>query len=257
MTGPVRSISLAFAALRLVAAQGEGMTLSAIARGIGASPSTCLAVLRTLVSEGALVPATGKRYALAPGWAAVAGLLDGTDALLVAQAQPLLNRIAEQQDTAVGLWRIGSNERIELIALAESKSPTRIHMTLGQRQPLGAGSVGRALGAAQTIDRKEMHRRFASLRWRRPIDFAAYEAEVVAARTQGYAVDDGFAFAGVCSVACVIPATPTRFCLSASTFAGARDSEGVQSIGASLTMIASRIAEMQDRAGLEGSGNPR
>lgn len=235
------------------------MTLSAVARGVGASPSTCLAVLRTLVSEGALVPASGKRYALAPGWSAVTGLLDGTDALLVARAQPLLNRIAEEQDAAVGLWRIGSNERIELIALAESKSPTRIHMTLGQRQPLGAGSVGRALAAAQVVDRQEMMRRFASLRWRRPIDFATYEAEVVAARAQGHAIDDGFAFAGVCSVACVVPGTPIRFCISASIFAGSRDADDVHSTGHSLQTIASRIADANgmtkpERAGKKKNG---
>ena len=51
-------------------------------------------------------------------------------------------------------------------------------MVVGQRQPFGGGSTGRALAAAQRIDEGELARRYAALRWQRPLDFPAYAVQV-------------------------------------------------------------------------------
>lgn len=247
MTGPVRSVSQAFTILRLLARDGQAQTLSGISRATGLSVSSCLNLLRTLMAEGALEAESGKRYRLAAGWGELGALMRGDEARVAARAQPLLSRFAESHDATVGLWHVEPRERLELIALGESESATRIHMAVGQRQPIGAGSTGRALAAAQGVGENELARRFAALRWQRPLDFPAYALQVGAARSSGYALDDGFAHAGVCSVACVVPGEAPVFCLSASTFAGSRDADGVRKLGQALCALALAIGQSDER----------
>lgn len=242
MPGPVRSVSQAFMILRLLAQNGGALTLSEITRATDLSLSSCLNLLRTLVAEGALEAENGKRYRLAAEWNGLTALLDTAQARVIARAQPLLDRFAQAHDAATGLWRLDRRERLELIALGESASATRIHMAVGQRQPFGGGSTGRALAAAQRIDEGELARRYAALRWQRPLDFPAYAVQVGAAAASGYAVDDGFGHAGICSVACVIPGEPIAFCLSASVFAGSRDADGIRALGRALRDLAAALA---------------
>ncbi len=248
MTGPVRSVSQAFAILRLLARDGQAQTLSDVARATGLSVSSCLNLLRTLVAEGALEAESGKRYRLAPGWSDLGALMRSEVARVVARARPLLTRFAELHDATVGLWHIEPRERLELVALGESDSATRIHMAVGQRQPIGGGSTGRALAAVQGVDDAELMRRFAALRWHRPLDYAAYALQVGAARSSGYALDDGFGHAGVCSAACVVPGQPAAYCLSASIFAGSRDPDGVRALGLALGALARAIGQNEERS---------
>lgn len=245
MSSSVRSVTLAFAVLRLVAQRGPS-TLSDIARATATSPSSCLNVLRTLVAEGALVSGAGKRYDLARGWTAVAGLLESAQAQFVARAQPPIARFAEAHDVASGLWRVEPRERIALVALGESRAATRIHMAVGQRQPLGGGSTGRALAAYEQPSAAEVARRFAAVRWRRPLELDAYIGQVQDAVARGYAVDDGFSYVGICSVACVIGGTAPTFCLSASMFAGARTPAELDELGQALTALAEELAALAD-----------
>ena len=65
---PVRSLSQSFAILRALGL-GRAMTLSEVAEACGISPSSCLALLRTLLGEGVLEQVAGKRYVLSAPWA--------------------------------------------------------------------------------------------------------------------------------------------------------------------------------------------
>lgn len=242
MAGPVRSVSHAFSILRLLVEHSVGQTLTDIARTSGLSPSSCLNLLRTLVFEGAIEIVSGKRYRLTADWAGCAGLLCRQHVTLIARAQPLMTAFARRHDATVGLWRSDRGDRLELIALGESESPTRIHMVIGQRQPIGAGSTGRALAASQAIDRQGLRKRFAGLRWRQPISFDEYAGEVAAAKDRGFAIDDGIAFAGVCSLACAMFVAASPYCLSVSTFAGVRDGASLAELGRALRELASAVA---------------
>lgn len=248
MTGPVRSVSQAFAILRLLAREGQSQTLSDVARATGLSVSSCLNLLRTLVAEGALEAESGKRYRLASGWSELGAMMRGETARLVARAQPLLTRFAESHEATIGLWHIEPRERLGLIAIGECGSATRIHMAIGQRQPIGGGATGRALAAAQDAGDPELGRWFAMLRWQRTLDYPTYAGQVAAARTNGYALDDGFAYAGVCSIACVLPGDPLAFCLSASIFAGSRDADSVHALGLALIDLARAISRPNERS---------
>ena len=244
MTPPVPSVAHAFAILRLLSTRIEGMTLSEVARAQSLSPSSCLNLLRALVSEGALVrDEAGRRYRLAPAWAA-SRVLDDAAARLVARAQPALARFAAQCDAAVGLWQQVSETRLALVALAETGAATRIHMVPGQRQPLGGGSIGRALAAAERLSDVVLARRFAALRWQKPLSYEAWLAQVCAASEAGYAIDDGYGHAGICSIGVALPKRDDeqpdmpQFCLSASIFEGSREPVQIAALGQALASLA-------------------
>ena len=233
MTGPVRSVSQALAILRLLA-ETSPMSLSDIARVAGLSPSSCLNLLKTLVDEGVVErEARTKHYRLARAWAASEALRDGAAQGLVDRAQPLMAQFARRHDAAVALWKVISRERVRALSREESDAGMRVAMADGQRQPLGGGAVGRALAAVQRVTRDELARRFAPVRWQAPLSLADYAAQVEEAAVRGFAVDDGFAYRGICTVAVAIAGVAPGFCLSASMFAG-RSAAEVAALGEEL-----------------------
>lgn len=240
MLGPVRSVSQAFAILRLLARRGP-LTLSVIGQEAGLSPSSCLYLLRTLVAEGALErEADSKRYRLAANWANHPGLRGGELDRIIARSRPLLARFAKDNEATAGLWQVTSG-RLALVALEDSDAATRIHMVEGQRQPLGGGSSGRAIAASEKLGRDELEKRFAVVRWQKPLSFNAYANQVEDAREHGFAIDDGFGHAGVCSLAAALPEIDPAMCVTASTFAGSRNEKEIARIGRALRKLAQTL----------------
>ena len=239
MSTQVRSVSLAFAVLRALAARSAGATLSEVARAVDLSPSSTLNLLRTLVAEGAVERVEDtRRYALVPGWSATGPGPDRLDQL-IERARGPARAFAEAHECTVGLWRATSADRIALVALWESGAATRIHMVIGQRQPIGGGSSGRALAAAERVSEAELRRRFDAVRWPQPLVFAEYREQVVQSAERGYAIDDGFSHSGICSLSVAIPASGNlRLCLSVSTFAGRRTPEELDRLGHKLVELA-------------------
>ncbi|BAV63695.1 IclR family transcriptional regulator [Sphingobium cloacae] len=238
MTGPVRSVSQAFAIIRLLA-EGRPLSLSDIGRSLGLSPSSGLNLLRTLVEEGIVErDAQGKRYQLAQAWSRFDALREGGAQGVVDRSRPLLARFARTHDVSTALWQLVPGGRLRLVAYGESAGPMRIHLTEGQRQPLGGGAVGRALAAAQEVDDEELERRFSTVRWQSALSFAEYKEQVRNAALHGFAVDDGYAHAGICSLAVAMPHLRTGFGLSASIFARSRDEKGLSDLGEALIRLA-------------------
>lgn len=237
MTGPVRSVSQAFAILRLLA-DSSPLSLSDIGRAASLSPSSALNLLKTLAAEGAIErDARSKHYRLAPAWAESAVLRDGAERGLVERALPAMNRFAQASDAAMGLWKIVSRDRMQLVAHAESDAGMRLRLAEAQRQPLGGGAAGRAIAAAQRVGEAELARRFAPVRWQAALPFDDYADEVRQAGAKGFAVDTGFAHRGICTVAVAIPEIPPGFCLSASTLAGSRSAAEVDALGGELAAL--------------------
>lgn len=246
MAVSVPSVVQAFAILRVLA-DGRALTLSEIAQACAISPSSCFSLLRTLLGEGVLRAGEGKRYTLAPPWSGIVADEPDAAAHLIARARPLLARVARAWQAPVGLWRTIGRDRLQLVALGESDAATRIHMEEGQRQPIGGGSVGRALAAVQGVSRDEMIRRFAALRWQRAVTQDEYVAQIAQAAARGYAVDDGLTHAGVASLAVAVPGTPPMFGISASVFAGSRSDADLAALAAALRTLADDIAASPDQ----------
>jgi DNA-binding IclR family transcriptional regulator len=241
MTGPVRSVSQAFAILRLLAESGA-LTLSDIGRFADLSPSSCLNLLKTLVAEGAVErDARTKQYRLASAWQAAEALRDTRAARLADRAQPLMARFAQSAEAAVGLWRVVSRDRMQLAARAESDAGMRLSLADGQRQPLGSGAAGRAIAAVQRVSEAELARRYAPVRWQDELSFDAYAQQVASAAVQGFAIDRGHAHRGVCTVAAGIADIAPGFCLSASFVAGSRSEAEVEALGAALVALRDEV----------------
>jgi len=238
MAGEVRSVSQAFAVLRLLAGR-DPMTLSDIGRALGLGASSCFNLLGTLVAEGAVVrEAPGKRYRLADGWARSGLLRDGDARRMIDRLRPLMTRFAQAHGVTAGLWQIASKDRLQLVAHAESNAVLRIHLAQGQRQPLGGGAVGRAIAAAQAPGEAEIARRFAGVRWEKPVSFADYANQIEIAARAGYALDEGHTHIGIWTLAAVVPGRGAEYCASASFFAGARGAAEVAALGRALVELA-------------------
>jgi DNA-binding IclR family transcriptional regulator len=147
----------------------------------------------------------------------------------------------------IGLWRVAGRDRLQLVALGQSVAATRIHMEEGQRQPIGSGAVGRALAATQRAGRDELARRFAAVRWQRPVTFDDYAREVAQAVTLGYGVDDGLSYAGIASIAVCLPDEAHTLCVSASVFAGSRTDAEFADLAAALCALAAEVAALDQK----------
>src|SRR3990167_5576075 len=242
MTSPVPSVAKAFAILRILA-DSDALSLSDICRLVGVSPSSCLNLLKTLVGEGAIErDARTKLYRLTPAWQTADALRQNRTRQLVDRAQPAMARFAQTHETAVGLWRIASRDRMQLVAHAQSDAGMRLALADDQRQPLGAGAAGRAIAAAQAIDEAELARRFAPVRWQYALTFAAYAEQVADAAARGFGLDRGHAHRGVHTVAAAITGVAPGFCLTASFVVGSRPDDALDDIGGALAELGKQLA---------------
>lgn len=252
-TTPVPSVSQAIAILRLLGRSGESMGVTAIARAAGLSPSSAFNLSRTLVAEGLVDfdPAT-KRYRIGLGSIDFARMALRGDTM-VAAVRPLMERLAERHDAAIGLWRAADSGRLLLLALAESEAATRIHMAVGQRQPTGAGSTGRALLAARGASDDELRAAHAGVRWPTNLEADSYISQVRDAARLGYAIDNQWLNPGIATLAAAIPDAHgqdaqglPRYCLSASLFAGRHDAAGLEAIGREIAAEAMAIGSARE-----------
>lgn len=238
MSGEVRSVTQAFAILRLLADM-ERLTLSETARLAGLGPSTCFNLLKTLLAQGAIVrEVSSKKYQLSESWAASGLFRDSEAHRVIDKMRPLMARFAQAHEATIGLWQVTPKDRLQLMAHAESDAHMVIRLANHQRQPLGSGAVGRAIAAAQQPPTSEIQRRFGAVRWQKDISFSEYHSQIRAATTQGFAIDNGYAHVGIATIAAVIPSAEIGFALSASFFAGARSGAAIADIGQALKSLA-------------------
>lgn len=204
------------------------------------SPSSGLNLLKTLVVEGAVErDSRTKRFRLTSPWQSIEAFREQGSGWLVGHAKPLMAQFAQSAEAAMGLWKMVSNERMQLVAHAECDAGMRLKLAEAQRQPLGAGAAGRALAAAQNVDAAELERRFAKVRWQVDLPFGTYVDQIIEAKAAGYAIDEGFAHRGVCTVAAGIPDVAPGFSLSISFLAGTRSPDEVHSLGTDLVRLRS------------------
>lgn len=225
----VRSVVQALRIVRhmIDAAQPQGVT--AIARQLDLSPSSCFNLLRTLVAEDFLrFDPVAKTYSLGPALMRLAQRAQSVDSAL-ALARPRLEAFAARYGVASGLWRLSANQRLVLAAVADSDNATRIHMTVGQRLPMLIGAIGRCVAAHAGLADDALASRFAALRWQNAPTFARYKREVAQVRKSGWAVDDGDYMRGVTTIAApVLDAEGSVvFCLANTLFRGQHDAHVV------------------------------
>jgi DNA-binding IclR family transcriptional regulator len=195
------AIARAAAIMRLLGRSEAPMGVNAIAREIGLVPSTCLYVLRALVTEElvAFDPDT-KRYTLDAGVLTLARAWLRRDQF-ADLAQPVIDRLArEYQLTMVGVQIVGL-DHIVVVSAAQGGTNFQLSTQVGSRFPALISATGRCIAAYSDVSKEQLRARFDRLRWDEAPDFNIWMDEVEQTRKQGYAIDIGNYISGITVVA--------------------------------------------------------
>jgi DNA-binding IclR family transcriptional regulator len=196
---PVGAVIAAADILEFLGRATSPVTGGVIARELNLNRSTCFNILRTLTARGLLMFDEAIRsYTLGPRMISLARrALDPSE---VAEAiRPQMQRVAEAFHIPISAWRILGG-RLILIARAESDTPVRIHMSLGQRLPLLSGSVGRVVAGALEMSDEEIVANLDGVRWHTPVSQARFIKDARQVRSRGWAIDNGDFFPGMLSI---------------------------------------------------------
>lgn len=197
---PVPAVSRAIAILRLLGRSPEPMGVKAIATSLSLVPSTCLHILRVLVAEGLINVDSHKHYSMGSGMLSLARSVIERSGFAT-QVQPVLDRLAlEWEVTMIGV-QILDREHMIAMAISRSRIPFALHVEVGSRFPALLSATGRLYAAHGSLSGSELESGFRSLRWDRPLSFAAWGKEVELARKRGYSVDRDRYINGVTVVA--------------------------------------------------------
>lgn len=186
---PVPAVSRSIAILRLLGENQAGLGVKAIADQLGLVPSTCLHILRVLVSEDLVQidPAT-KRYTLAGGMISLArSVLEGGS--FAARVQPGLDRLAARHGvTAMGV-EVTQHQSVVVLALSKSNQPFRLHTDVGSQFSSLVSATGRLIAAQMDATVAQLKKIYALIPWDDAPSFAIWRNEVELARRQGWALD--------------------------------------------------------------------
>jgi DNA-binding IclR family transcriptional regulator len=247
----VGTVASTIAILRQLAAAQAPLGVNAIARSLSLNPSSCFNILKTLVSENIVDfdPKT-KLYTLGAGLVSIArNALDPEAAYEIVRAR--LERLAETWGMTAGLWRAQS-DRILLVGYVAGARVMRIQMTVGQRLPKLIGSVGRCMAATMDLERPELAKRFAELRWECQPTFDEYHEQVQQAKRQNWSIDRGQFVRGATTIAVPLQQEngDLKYCLAATMFTGQHDDEAIKLIVNELQQVAGWASRPIDRSGV-------
>jgi len=164
-------------------------------------PSTCLHILRVLVSEELVTidPST-KRYALGSGMISLArSVLQGGG--FTQWVQPALDRLATTRGvTAMGV-EVTPRQTVIVLALSRSNQPFRFHTDVGSQFSTLVSATGRLIAAYSGETWPQLRKRFDQIVWDKAPRFETWRKEVEQAKARGWAVDRDQFMAGITVVA--------------------------------------------------------
>jgi DNA-binding IclR family transcriptional regulator len=196
-----RAVAKALETLEVLQTGNGPMALNEVAQRIQLSKTSTFRLLRTLEASGCLAASERGRYALAPGVHSVVSTQ--TVARLLRTAVPRLRHLSRQLRETTSLAALFDN-RIEVIAVVESPQPLRMSNIVGHILPPHASSLGKAITAHQTDERREkLLRSYGMYRFTEHTitDRTELDREFARVREHGFAVDleesvyDGHCFA--------------------------------------------------------------
>lgn len=231
--------------MRFLRATGGPATVTQITRGVEINPSTCFNILRTLIQEDFVqFDSTSKTYQLSLGLVGLAhGALEYSSQLHI--LKPLIEELAHKHRMTAAIWRRVSDNRMMLVAAAESDAPIRIYARAGSRSPLLLGASGRVLTAYSSLDRPALKERFEELRLARPLDFETYLEQLDEVRRTGYAIDDGYVTPGTITIAVpVLESSDTvNFACAAILFNGQYDDKQLAAITEDVIQVGRAVLD--------------
>lgn len=189
----VPAVKRAAAILWELADRSTPMNLSQISRSVGVIPSTCLHILRELVSARLVsYDLNSKTYQLGSGindLAKSATRLNNFAELV----KPRLQSIAKRFNMTVTATSKIDDQHLALVAFANPPHSISIKVTLGGRAPLMSGASGRCFAAFGGMSEKQIRQNFGKVKWVHPIDYEQWTAQVEQSKIDGYSQDrEGF-----------------------------------------------------------------
>jgi IclR family acetate operon transcriptional repressor len=181
-------------------------SLSALARRLHLPKSTAHNLLRTLQSFDLVQQDPERRaYRLGPR-ALEMGLAFSQSSEVLAQARPVLRRVAQETRETVKLGVI-SNDQVLIVAAVESTQHVHTRGDTGTRWPLHSTSIGKAILSALSqgeCERVVRGRGMPQITGRTLTSWPQLSQELDAIRARGYATDFEENELGVCCVAAPI-----------------------------------------------------
>jgi IclR family acetate operon transcriptional repressor len=184
-----RAVAKALETLDLLQSVSGPMALNEVAQRIQLSKTSTLRLLRTLEASGCLMASEWGKYALAPGIHSVVSTQ--TVARLLRAGIPRLQHLGRQLRETTSLAALFDN-RMEVIAVVESPQPIRMSNIVGHILPPNASSLGKAIAAFQTEERREkLLRSYGIYRFTEQTitDRTELDQEFVRVREQRFATD--------------------------------------------------------------------
>jgi DNA-binding IclR family transcriptional regulator len=235
----VPAVARAARALDVVSASASGLTLSEIARAIGAPKSSCLSVCTTLVESGLLVRSDAGTYRL--GWKVVelgrAYLARSDIAMEFRRVDTELGLLAE--DTVVLSLLDGRD--VLYVHTRSGSRPVAVHYEIGMRLPAHCTASGKSLlaalppAAAATL---YADGRFDAMTAHSIGSMADLSRELERTRKRRYAVDDEETAVGmICFGAAVLGVAGPVGALSVSMVKAAVDPDRAQVTAESLLRL--------------------
>lgn len=242
----VPAVSRAIAILRLLGDSKQGMGVKAIADALELVPSTCLHILRVLVSEDLVRMDPGtKRYTMASGMIRLArSVLAGSG--FAELVQPALDRLAVAYGvTAMGV-EVTTHQSGVVLAISKSTQPFRLHTDVGSQLNELVSATGRLIAAHSGENWTQLRKRFDAIAWDKAPSFETWKKEVEQARARGWSLDRDHFVAGLTVVAVPVfdPAGRLTHTLVAAGLSSQINSSLATQIAADMRRQAEELAEL-------------
>lgn len=240
--GKVPAVTRAVAILRFLGRSKEPLGVNKIARELGLVPSTALHILRALMAEEMVAfDEQTKLYEIDVGVLALASSAVRRNSF-IKSVQPGLERLSDQFGLTLLAAKVMGLDHAIVVAIALSSLPVRLHTELGSRFPALISGTGRCLAAFGGYNKTELGRRFAKLKWAKPISFKEWWEQVEQTRDLGYGLDEGNFLTGVSVIA--VPVMEAGRMTHSIVAAGLHDQFadlGVDRIGRELKALADEL----------------
>ena len=202
----VPAVKRAVSILFHLAETQQPLTLSQIARDMDIIPSSCLHILRELVSTG-LVTAevAGKAYSLGPAVLALAARYN-RNSRFVEIARPAMEEVARAFHLDVSAHVSDGLDGLVVVATTGATGDVQVRVPLGYRFALLTGASGRCIAAFNQFSDAALKEQFLRVRWQLPLSFTRWQEQVADTRQTGVGVDDGFYRKGLTTIA--VPVFP-------------------------------------------------
>ena len=204
---PVGAVASALKVLRYLGNMGRPCRLTDVARAAEVLPSTCLAILHTLATDGFVMrDDSTKTYTLGYGPLDLARSVLRSD-ISIQMILPQLQAIAERYDVTTTVWRRVDFAHVMFVTVVTGARAIRLEVDFGSRASIMNAAIGRLMAVQGGYTRAEVEQLFEDNAWASDLTVDRFIAEGEEALKRGWAIDRGDFNPRLLSIAVAAPPT--------------------------------------------------